>query len=206
MMRRLHAARLTVIALAACIFVAGGCTKRDAANIAADTDEPQDVVETAKQVVAAMKAKDGAGLAAFVHRERGVRFSPYAFVDVGSDRVLSRADVRRLWEDDRVYSWGHAEGTGDPLMLTPAGYFERFVMDRDFTAATSVTVNDYQTRGTTNSNAAAVYPNGTSVEFFLEPFEGQGDPAFDWRALRLVFENQNGSWHLIAVIHDEWTT
>ena len=205
MMRRLHAARLTVIALAACIIVAGGCTKRDAANIAADTDEPQDVVETAKQVVAAMKAKDGAGLAEFVHRERGVRFSPYAFVDVGSDRVLSRADVRRLWEDDRVYSWGHAEGTGDPLMLTPAGYFERFVMDRDLTAATSVTVNEYQTRGTTNSNAAAVYPSDTSVEFFLEPFEGQGDPAFDWRALRLVFENQNGSWQLIAVIHDEWT-
>ena len=205
MMHRLHVARLTAIALAACIIVAGGCTERDAASVAADTEKPQDVVETAKQVVAAMKAKDGAGLAEFVHRERGVRFSPCAFVDVGSDRVLSRADVRRLWEDHSVYSWGHAEGTGDPIMLTPAGYFERFVMDRDFTAAASVTVNDYQTRGTTHSNAAAVYTNGTSVEFFLEPSEGHGDPAFDWRALRLVLENQDGSWQLIAVIHDEWT-
>jgi hypothetical protein len=203
---RLHVARLTAIALAACISVAGGCTARDAAHVSDDTDAPQDVVETAKQVVAAMKARNGAGLAEFVHRGRGVRFSPYAFVDVSSDRVLSHSDVRRLWEDGSVYSWGHADGTGDPIMLTPAGYVERFVMDRDFTAATSVTVNDYQVRGTTTSNAAAVYPNGTSVEFFLEPLEGPGDPAFEWRALRLVFENQAGSWQLIAVIHDEWTT
>ena len=66
MMHRLHVARLTAIALAACIIVAGGCTERDAASVAADTEKPQDVVETAKQVVAAMKAKDGAGLAEFV--------------------------------------------------------------------------------------------------------------------------------------------
>jgi hypothetical protein len=152
-----------------------------------------------------MKSKDGPRLAEFVHPERGVRFSPYAFVDVDNDRVLSRADVRRLWEDDSVYSWGHADGTGDPILLTPAQYVERFVMDRDFTAATSVSVNEHPDRGTTSSNAAAVYPNGTSVEFLLEHTEGQGDPAFDWRALRLMFENEDASWQLVAVIHDEWT-
>jgi len=183
-----------------------GCAKQDSSSGSITTDTPQSVIETAKEVVAAMKSKDGPRLAEFVHPGRGVRFSPYAFVDVDSDRVLSRADVRRLWADDRVYSWGHADGTGDPLMLTPAGYFERFVMDRDFTTATSVSVNEYPVRGTTNSNAAAVYPNGTSVEFLLEPSGGQGDPAFDWRALRLMFENEDGSWRLVAVIHDEWTT
>lgn len=206
MILRLHAARLAVMVLAACAMMAGACTKRDAANVASDSDEPQDIVETARQVVAAMKAKDGARLAEFVHPEHGVRFSPYTFVDVGGDRVLSRIAVRTLWQDANVYSWGHADGTGEPIRLTPAQYFERFVMDRDFTAATSVTVNDYPVRGTTNSNAAAVYPDGTSVEFFLEPIGGQGDPAFDWSALRLMFESHGGSWRLVALIHDEWTT
>ena len=79
-------------------------------------------------------------------------------------------------------------------------------MDRDFTAARSVSVDEYPVRGTTNSNAAVVYPDGTSVEFLLEPPDVPGDPAFDWRALRLVFEREQGEWRLIAVIHDEWTT
>jgi hypothetical protein len=35
-------------------------------------------------------------------------------------------------------------------MLTPTQYFERFVMDRDFTAATSVTVNDYPVQATSH--------------------------------------------------------
>lgn len=201
-----HARWLTAVALAAWAMVTGGCAKQDPSSGSIATDTPQSVIETAKEVVAAMKAKDGPRLAEFVHPERGVRFSPYAFVDVGSDRVLTRDDVRRLWEDANVYSWGHADGTGEPILLTPARYFERFVMDRDFTSATSVTVDDYPVRGTTNGNAAAVYPNGTSVEFFLEPIAGQGDPAFDWRALRLVFESHEGSWRLVAVIHDEWTT
>ena len=202
----LRAHWLTVIVLAACAVVTGGCARQDSSSGSFATGTPQSVIETAKEVIATMKGKDGPRLAEFVHPERGVRFSPYAFVNVGGDRVLSRADVRTIWEDDGVYSWGHADGTGEPILLTSARYFERFVMDRDFTAATSVTVDDYPERGTTNSNAADVYPNGTSVEFFLAPVGGQGDPAFDWRALRLVFESHDGSWRLVAVIHDEWTT
>ena len=201
-----HARWLTAIVLATCAMLSAGCAKRDPSSGSITTDTPQSVIETANEVVAAMKAKDGPRLAEFVHPEHGVRFSPYAFVDVGGDRVLSRIAVRTLWQDANVYSWGHADGTGDAILLTPAQYFERFVMDRDFTAATSVTVNDYPVRGTTNSNAAAVYPDGTSVEYFLEPIGGQGDPAFDWRALRLMFKSHDGSWRLVAVIHDEWTT
>lgn len=204
-MSPLHARWLSTIVLATCAMVTCGCARQDPSN-GSTTTAPQSVTETAKEVVAAMKSRDGPRLAEFVHPERGVRFSPYAFVDVSSDRVLSREQVRRLWEDDSVYSWGRADGSGDPLLLTPAAYFERFVMDRDFAAATSVTVDDYPERGTTTSNAAEVYPDATSVEFFLEPSAGQGDPAFEWRALRLMFENADGSWRLVAVIHDEWTT
>jgi hypothetical protein len=27
----------------------------------------------------------------------------------------------------------------------------------------------------------------------------------DWRSLRLVFEEQGGSWYLVGIVHDQWT-
>ena len=33
-----------------------------------------------------------------------------------------------------------------------------------------------------------------------------GAAAFDWSALRLVFEQVDGRWLLVGVVHDQWTT
>lgn len=197
---------ITAIALAACAVLTGACSRQEVSGESVAPSEREQVIETARQVLAAMQVEDGAGLAEFVHPEKGVRLSPYAYVDPANDRVLSRAEVRGIWEDASIYSWGHADGTGEPIRLTPAQYFERFVLDRDFTRANSITVDEHRTRGNTNSNAADVYPDGTSVEYFIEPAPGAGDPAFDWRALRLMFEKEGGSWMLVGVIHDQWTT
>lgn len=164
------------------------------------------VLEAAAEVIAAMRARDGERMARLVHPELGVRFSPYAFVDTESDRVLSRAEIQQLWTDQRPYAWGFADGTGEPIELTPAQYVERFVIDRDFSRPSSVSVNNDRASGNTTNNVAAVYPQGTRVEYYLEPAPGEGTPELEWAALRLVFEEQGGSWLLIAVIHDEWTT
>ena len=73
---------LAAIVLATCAMVTSGCAKPDASSRSPEPGTSQSVTETANEVVAAMKAKDGPRLAGFVHPERGVRFSPYAFVDV----------------------------------------------------------------------------------------------------------------------------
>lgn len=164
------------------------------------------VLDAAAEVIAAMRARDGERLARLVHPELGVRFSPYAFVDTERDRVLSRAEIQELWTDQRPYAWGFADGTGEPIELTPAQYVERFVIDRDFSRPGLVSVNNDRASGNTTNNAAAVYPQGTRVEYYLERGPGEGTPELEWAALRLVFEEQDGSWLLIAVIHDEWTT
>ena len=164
------------------------------------------VLEAAAEVIAAVQARDGERLARLVHPELGVRFSPYAFVDTASDRVLSRAEIQQLWTDPRAFAWGFADGTGDPIELTPAQYVERYVMDRDFSRPSSVNVNNDRASGNTTNNAAVIYPQGTRVEYYVEPGPGEGTPELEWAALRLVFEEQEGSWLLIAVIHDEWTT
>ena len=102
-----------------------------------------------------------------------------------------------------TYLWGYAEGTGDPIEMTPAAYGERYVLDRDYSNQSSVKVNDDQTVGTTTgNNATVVYPTATRVEYYFDPGSGTSKEGEDWTALRLVFENAQGSWLLIAVIHD----
>jgi hypothetical protein len=199
---------VVLLVLALCMLVLPACKKTQEVGQArlAAAQSNDDLLQTANGVIQAMKARDGPRLAQFVHSERGVRFSPYAYVDVERDRVLSRADVQGLWEDGKVYVWGAADGTGDPIHLTPGQYFERFVFDRDYSRATAIGVNNDRAQGNTRNNAAAVYPAAMRVEFYFEPAPGEGDPAFEWRALRLVFEREDFSWKLIAVIHDEWTT
>jgi hypothetical protein len=158
----------------------------------------------AGSVLEAVQDRDGERLAALGHAERGVRFSPYAFVDVAQDRVLNRSDLASLWRDDRIHTWGSFDGSGNPIEMTSAQYVERFVMDRDFSEATVIAVNKHPSRGNTADNSAEAYPGATFVEYYVEAAEGQPEPG--WAALRLVLEQHAGKWTLVGVIHDEWTT
>lgn len=170
-----------------------------------DTGDHSGVLQAAKQVVEAIKAKDGERWAKLVHPENGVRFSPYAYIDIKSDVVFFRDQVRRFWTDATIYTWGFADGTGDPIQMTPSQYCDRYIMDRDFLNQSTISVDNDRARGNTNNNAAAVYPQGTRVEYYIAPSPAEGVAEFDWAALRLVFEQSGGSWFLVAVIHDEWT-
>jgi hypothetical protein len=162
---------------------------------AAQASEPR---ATADRVVAAIRAHDGAALAALVHPD-GVRLSPSAFVDIEADQRLSPSAVAALWTDATPQVWGVAEASGDPIELTPAAYVGRYILDHDYANAT-VSVNGDTSRGTTVDNAASVYPGATRIEYFRE-----GADATDWSALRLVLVPVGGDWRLVGIIHDEWT-
>jgi hypothetical protein len=170
-----------------------------------DAEVQPDVLEAARQVVESLAAKDGASMAQLVHPEKGVRFSPAATVDAASDVVFSRDQIRQFWSDRTTYTWGFADGTGDPITMTPSQYGDRYIMNRNFLAPSSIGVNNDRAVGNSINNAASVYPQGTRVEYYVEPAPGEGLPEFEWGALRLVFEESGGSWFLVAVIHDEWT-
>jgi hypothetical protein len=170
-----------------------------------DTRTGSEVLQAAKQVVEAIKTRDGEGWATLVHPEKGVRFSPYAYVDVKNDVVLSRDQIRRFWTDAMIYHWGSADGTGDPIDMTPKQYGDRYIMDRDFLNLSAISVDNDRARGNTINNAGTAYPQGTRVEYYIAPSPDKG-AELDWAALRLVFEQSGGSWFLVAVIHDQWTT
>ncbi len=181
----------------------------DAGEQRGDHDVPDPASETieaaATSAVAAIRDRDFDALADRAHPEKGVRFTPYAYVQPDADRSLLPAAIRAAGQDTAAYRWGTFDGTGGPIMLTAAEYFDRFVYDADFAAVEQVGYGgDRIGRGNSIDNAAEVYPDGTVVEYHFPGF----DPDFggmDWRSLRLVFEQWDSRWYLVAVIHDEWT-
>ena len=92
--------------------------------------------------------------------------------------------------------------------MTLPAYFDRFIYDVGFAAAEQVGYNTRLGQGNTVDNAAAVYPDGITVEYHIPGI----DPKYqgmDWKSLRLVFvavdDGESRVWRLVAIIHDEWT-
>jgi hypothetical protein len=77
----------------------------------------------AKKVVAALKNKDMKSLAAFVHPVKGVRFSPFAYVDIKEDLTFKGSRLENL------------------INGTYAEYYEDFVYDYDFAKPDKINYN-----------------------------------------------------------------
>ena len=107
-----------------------------------DAQAEPSVLQAAKQVVEAFRAKDGMRLAVLVHPEKGVQFSPSAYVNIENDVVFSSAQVSQFWTDHKTFTWGFADGTGDAINMTPSEYYDRYIMNRDFSKPSAISVNE----------------------------------------------------------------
>ena len=163
----------------------------------------QEVLARAAEVILLLKNQDMTGLAAYTHRVRGIRFSPYSAIQP-DDLVFFKDEIAGLMDDPTVYHWGIYDGSGLDMDLTFAGYFAEFVYDVDFASAPQVAVNQRLGQGNTIDNSAEVYPGEMIVEYHFPGFDPQYD-GMDWRSLRLVFRYCQGNYDLIGIIHDEWT-
>ena len=172
------------------------------APLAVSGGEP--VRSRATAVLAAIRDRDPSAVAAFVHPSKGVRLSPYAYVDASEDQVLSPVELVDSWNGGAPRRWGVEDATGEPLEMSCAGYFERFVYDADFMNAGQVSLDRTIGRGNTVNNANQFYPDASIVEYHFPGFEPVYD-GMDWRSLRLVFEEVDGTWYLVGIIHDQWT-
>jgi len=159
--------------------------------------------ELGNKVLAAFKNKDLQSLSLLIHPDKGVRFSPYTYVEVEKDVVISAEEMKEILDSDKLYTWGFYGGIGDPIELTFAEYLEKFVYDQDFLNADEVIYDKVFSRGNTINNVFEVYAGSHIVEYYLE-----GTPEYDgmdWRSLKLVFEEKDGNWYLTGVVHDQWT-
>lgn len=66
---------------------------------------PPTALEAAATVMKALKNSDMESLAAWVHPDKGVRFSPYAYVDPKKDLVFTREKLEGVMKDNTKYEW-----------------------------------------------------------------------------------------------------
>ncbi|MGK7394930.1 MAG: hypothetical protein ACNS62_10170 [Candidatus Cyclobacteriaceae bacterium M3_2C_046] len=155
-----------------------------------------------EKVLSALAQADFDQLAQYVHPVKGVRFSPYAHVDTAEQVVLQPQQLGNI--PDTTYTWGYEDGSGDPIRMNFHDYYEEYIYDADFQSADSIYYNKELQHGNTINNSFEIYDHHVIAEYFIN---GQ-DPQFggmDWKALRLVFERYQDQWHLVGIIHSQWT-
>jgi len=166
------------------------------------SEEAEKIIQKrAEETILYLKNRDFENLAEVAHPEIGVRFSPYS--EISQDQVTLLPEIiENTLMDTTAYTWGIYDGIIRPIETSFKDYFERFVFDRDFSAADTVTYNSIIGGGATWDNITEFYYRDITVQYhFYESEEG----AMDWSSLRLVFSEYNGQWYLVGVSHNEWT-
>lgn len=173
---------------------------------------PQDVTKGRRetiqnisdQILLMLKDKDMSKLAKFVHPEKGVRFTPYSYVDVNKDVKITTAEFAGLMTETKKRLWGAFDGSGEPIDMTFPEYYKKFVYDADFLEAPQIVFNQPMKRGNSLVNIKEAYPDALFIEYYFPGFDPQYN-GMDWRSLRLVFEQKDSKWYLVGIIHDQWT-
>ncbi len=165
--------------------------------------QPPTLQETSAQVIQALAEKDLETVATFVHPEMGVRFSPYAYVRE-EHQIFMSDELAALSGSEQTYLWGQYDGSGEPIELTFDDYYEEFIYSADFINPEEMAVNDRLGQGNTINNISDFYPDSSFVEYHFSGFEEQYE-GMDWESLRLVFIQEDGTWYLVGIVHDEWT-
>ncbi|USB33208.1 hypothetical protein [Paenibacillus sp. YPG26] len=178
----------------------------DEAEPPIDEGAPPTAQEAATTVIRALKSGNMETVAAWAHPEKGVRFSPYAYVDKEKDQVLTREELTNAMASKTVRVWREYAGNGDVIKLTYAKYHKKFVYDANFMEDAKIGLNKSLGKGTTINNLNEVYPKETHdfIEFHIDGIDPKYE-GMDWRSLRLVFEKIGEDRALVGIIHDQWT-
>lgn len=174
------------------------------AELPPDSAENFPLLGSACSVNRAIQRQDWSTLAAYVHPERGVVFTPYSTVDPEKDLCFTAEQLKNLAQDQNIYTWGVEDGRGDPIQMTIAQYFERYVYDRDYTQAPEIGVDRIMTGGNALENLTEAYPDCRFVDFSFPSADPVND-GMDWSSLKLVFQLQGEHWYLVGIVHGEWT-
>jgi hypothetical protein len=156
------------------------------------------------EAILAFKNKDYVALAAMVHPDSGVRFSPYGYIDSVHDRIVTADWISKQATRKEKLLWGTTDAAGDDINTTLGTYIDRYVYDVEFIKPEKMEVDMFMGLGTTLNNLREMYPTCHFTESYFSGFDKKYD-GMDWRSLRLVFKMKDGQYYLIGVVHDEWT-
>ena len=164
-----------------------------------------DLVALAYSVLDSIKESDYEGLSRAAHPELGILFSPQTTVAESTNKRFTAGEIAGFGTDTKVYVWGVYGSGGEPIELTPAEYFARFVFFKDYTAASLVGINHIIKSGNALENISDVFPDMQFVEFHISGNEQEQNGDFNWCTLRLGFARYGDGLWLTAIIHSEWS-
>jgi len=162
------------------------------------------VIATSLEVIELLKDKEMNDLSQYIHPTQGLRLTPYFYIDTQNDQVFTAQDVATLDQNTNVFTWGDYDGSGEPIDLNFNDYYDEFIYNQDFMNPHLIGNNTSIGSGNTLDNIAQAYPNGHFIEFHFTGFDTQY-AGIDWNSLRLVFEEENGLWYLVGIVHGQWT-
>lgn len=162
------------------------------------------IADRAAEVIQVLKAKDMKKLAGYVHPELGVRFSPYTNVNKKTDIVMKADQLEKAFTDSTKRTWGVFDGSGEPIQLTFAEYYAKFVYDHDFAKPEKLSYNEALGKGNTINNTRETYPKAIIVEYYFSGFDKKLE-GHDWAGLKLIFEHSGSDWYVVGIVHDQWT-
>lgn len=163
----------------------------------------QTLIQQATHIQQALANQNYAAIIDDIHPTRGVRFSMYAYVRPGIDKVFSREQYSQYLQQSKIrFTWGEKDGTGDLLITPLPTYLNAWVAANKFNSVTPSS-NDLKSHGNMINNIDNIYQKSDVVEFYYKGTEKYA--GMDWRALRLVFDEYQGKRYLVAVINDQWT-
>ena len=174
------------------------------APVPLDPTENFSLLSAACVVNRCLQQQNWTTLAAYVHPERGVTFTPYSTVDPDSDLNFTAAQIKGLAQDQTVYTWGFEDGRGDPIQMTIQDYIARYVYDSNYTQAPEIGIDRIMTGGNALENLAEAYPGCRFVDFSFPSTDPVND-GLDWTSLKLVFQPDEEHWYLVGIVHGEWT-
>lgn len=158
----------------------------------------------AEEVLFAFSTEDFEYLSSVVHPLKGVYFSPYAFLDTTTAQHFSSSNFLLLPDDVQKKIWGYYAGSGEEIRLSYTEYIQKFVYDKDFINAPYISYNTVLAKGNSINNILELFPKSVFVEFYFPGFDVQYE-GMDWECVRLVFEQYQEKWYLVAIVHDQWT-
>lgn len=158
--------------------------------------------KTNNDILKALKAKDYKTFASFIHPEKGITFSMYAFINPKEDKHFSKAEFEQFQPTKTLFTWGAHDGSGDAYKATINEYLSQWVFSKDFTSD-KYSVNTFQGKGNSLNNLTEIYPKKDFTENYIQGSEKNSE--MDWKTLRFVFDEFQGTYYLIAVINDQWT-
>ncbi len=163
-------------------------------------------VPVSREILTAVKNKDYQKVASFIEPLKGVRFSPYGYVDTAHDKTFIASEFLSFITNKKAtkFTWGTYDGSGDKIIFTVDEYFKKFVYDADFLNAPEISLNKTVSKGNSLNNIDSVYKNCVYTEFYSPSFDKKYE-GMDWKSLKLVFKKENNKLYLIAILHDQWT-